>query len=428
MSGRFMDSTRFKLAILNVLANCPGGRATRDDVRREVEILIASEDQIEPLNDLSALADVDIFQSGLVLQNDAGLQITTAGLSLLHSLESSSGVSPEISTSQALPEFKLIDDLIGTEDRLRIFDLGLRARDHNTRDGNRNPAMPEKGQTAEIVPGNATSETGTVDLREETDLRIPDGVDNANHDLSPPVEEDRTDAIDAPDRPSHAPAFSRRGFGAKVREPERNALRPTGLLALIATKKNFITGLWRPQLAQRASNPRTEAPVGKTGNAAFALLGLFVVVACVGAAIALGQIKSLKADIAMLQRELLPLRERLGKLEQIEKKKREADQQEEAQSKADTNRPAGGTDQTALNLSREEVQLIREYIKPAPATATPAPAINVGETVGIATIPLPSQLMEKIPKLLGGRFTTRNGSIIILRRDSRQADVVLPPN
>ena len=38
------------------------------------------------------------------------------------------------------------------------------------------------------------------------------------------------------------------------------------------------------------------------------------------------------------------------------------------------------------------------------------------------------QLMEKIPKLIGARFTTRNGSIIILRRDSRQADFVLPPN
>jgi hypothetical protein len=36
--------------------------------------------------------------------------------------------------------------------------------------------------------------------------------------------------------------------------------------------------------------------------------------------------------------------------------------------------------------------------------------------------------MEKIPKLLGARFATRNGSIIILRRDSRQADAVLPPS
>ena len=86
------------------------------------------------------------------------------------------------------------------------------------------------------------------------------------------------------------------------------------------------------------------------------------------------------------------------------------------------------TDQGALNLSREEIQLIRDFIKPSPAGGTPAPAINVGDPVGVATIPLPSPLMEKVPKLLGGRFTTRNGSIIILRRDSRQADAVLPPS
>jgi hypothetical protein len=75
----------------------------------------------------------------------------------------------------------------------------------------------------------------------------------------------------------------------------------------------------------------------------------------------------------------------------------------------------------ALNLTPEEIRLIRDFIKPAPAEATPAPAINVGDIVGTATIPLPSQLMEKIPKLLGARFTTRNGAIIISsnRRSSR---------
>src|SRR4051812_33850855 len=92
MSGYSLDSMKFKLAILNVLAKCPGGRASLDDLRREVETIMASGDQSEPLNHLSALLDVDIFQSGLVLQDDDGLQITTAGLSLLDSLESNSGL------------------------------------------------------------------------------------------------------------------------------------------------------------------------------------------------------------------------------------------------------------------------------------------------------------------------------------------------
>lgn len=42
--------------------------------------------------------------------------------------------------------------------------------------------------------------------------------------------------------------------------------------------------------------------------------------------------------------------------------------------------------------------------------------------------PLTSSLTEKVPKLLGARLATRNGSIIIVKRDSRQADAVLGPN
>src|SRR5258708_29554071 len=117
---------------------------------------------------------------------------------------------------------------------------------------------------------------------------------------------------------------------------------------------------WRRHFARGTSNPKTERVVGRVGSASFAFLSLLVVVTCVGAAIALGQIKSLKSDIAVLHRELLPLRERLGKLEQIEKAKRDSDQQDGVQNKSDTdkNKPGGdiGAGQTALNLSREEIQ------------------------------------------------------------------------
>ena len=133
----------------------------------------------------------------------------------------------------------------------------------------------------------------------------------------------------------------------------------------------------------------------------------------------------------MLHRELLPLRERLGKLEQIENAKRDSNQQEEAQNKPDTEKnKLGGktrTEQAALNLSREEIQLIRDYIKPAPSAGTGAPAINVGDPVGGAMIPLPSPLTEKVPRLVGARFTTRNGAIIISKKNSRRADAVLAP-
>ena len=65
----------FKLAILTALSRRSDGRATLDDIRREVEALTAAnedrgEEQPQPL------ADIDIFQSGLVVPEGDELQIT----------------------------------------------------------------------------------------------------------------------------------------------------------------------------------------------------------------------------------------------------------------------------------------------------------------------------------------------------------------
>jgi hypothetical protein len=78
--------------------------------------------------------------------------------------------------------------------------------------------------------------------------------------------------------------------------------------------------------------------------------------------------------------------------------------------------------------SPDEIRLIREYIKLAPFNGPTAQPINVGDPVTIGTIPLPSPLTDKIPKLLGARFTSHNGTIILVKRDSHQADAVLGPN
>src|SRR5713101_2087749 len=133
-----MVSLNFKLAILTVLAKWPERRATVDEVRREVGIVIANDDQAEQLRRLSALDDIDIFQTGLVSRNEEGFQITDAGLSLLRSLESSRGPSLDVSSAPASQPFRLIDDLIGTEERLKIFDLELRGLDNVAFDGNDN--------------------------------------------------------------------------------------------------------------------------------------------------------------------------------------------------------------------------------------------------------------------------------------------------
>ncbi len=266
-------------------------------------------------------------------------------------------------------------------------------------------------------------EGGALDLPETIDPQIPDQDDDYRNERHPDESSYRTIAIGPPDvAAQNDPAFLRRSFGSNDWKPNRMSFRPSNLFA-------FIIDLWRTDSAEAVSSEKNERVVHTVGRAAFAFLILVVVVTCVGAAIALGQIKSLKSDIAMLQRELVPLREHLAKLEQVEKAKREA---EEVQRNAETekNKLGGeiGSDQTALSLSREEIQLIREYIKSAPGDAAAAPVIKVGDPITGAMIPLPSQVTEKAPKLLGAKFTSRNGVIIIVRKNSRQADAVVPPN
>src|SRR5437588_6623759 len=86
-----MANENFKLAVLNLLANSAGGSATLAEVERQAEARLVSQQPTEQLKRFAALGEIDIFQSGLVLQDDAGLQITDRGRSLLHSLRGSFG-------------------------------------------------------------------------------------------------------------------------------------------------------------------------------------------------------------------------------------------------------------------------------------------------------------------------------------------------
>ncbi len=463
-----MVSVNFKLAILTVLANWPDRRATIDEIKQEVGIIFANGDQTDLLKRLSALGDIDIFQTGLVSRNEEGFQITEAGLSLLQSLEGSSAPFLDAPTAPASQPFRLIDDLIGAEERLKIFDLELRTLDNIAVNGNDNgdqqPGQDEANWVSEIealaddsligangLPERIDSETyegnRATDVEAPGDASpmdangLPGGFDPETYDAGQSddgdqhVQSDENEPVFvAPPRaPSpDVPAFLQPSFGSKGQDPGRKFLQLATFLAFIAEKRRLVTGAWRRLFSETLWIEKTERFLGSAGDAAFALLTLLVVVTCIGAAIALGQIKSLKSDIALLHRELLPLKERLARFELAEKAKRDLEQQAEIKSKSDTetNKPGGDirSGQTALNLTREEIQLIREYIKPAPSAGAAVPAINVGDPVEGAMIPLPSALTDKVPKLVGGKFGIRNGAIIIVKRDSRQADAVLAPN
>lgn len=391
---------KFKLAILTVLAKRPDGRASLDDLRDDVEALTADEDQSE--ENASALDDIDIFQSGLVTLDGDGLRITDTGRSALRALEASNEPSFDLPAPSPSPSLKMIDHLIGTEDRLKIFDLDSRDDKIDVE-----PDRVEETGNAEDI--SSISTIPAADLQNSNPIPVPQ------------------EELQRPD----APAFVARNFDAEARTPALAPPRRNKFSKLIAPRFQQAQAIWQRHLERDVSTAKAARRTGNVGGGAIALLTLLVLVMCAGAVIALTQIRSLKLEIATLQRELSPLRERAARADLLEKAKQLADQQKELQNKSGAETKTGAdprTEQAVLNLTPEEIRLIRDFIKPAPAAATPSPAIKVGDTVGIATIPLPSQLMEKIPKLLGARFTTRNGSIIILRRDSRQADLVLPPN
>jgi len=416
----------FKVAILTVLATRPDGRVTLDELKDEVCALAAEADPSEEI--ASALDEVDIFQSGLVIPEDDGLRITDAGRSALKALAASNEPPLiDLPAASASPSLNMIDHLVGTEERLKIFDLELRAADSDA-----GPGRAEKARDAEHIENVASADTSPVAAQEADDGLVDEGmarpaarIGGANLQSRGPEEVVRN----RPKRP--APAILVRDFESEASAPAR-APPPRGRFgSAIAARFQQARSVWQRHLERDASSTKPVRRAANFGGGAIALLTLLVLVICAGAVVALTQIRSLKSEVATLQRELSPLRERAARAEFLEKAKQIADQQKDAQNSAAEKNKAGAAprpEQAALTLTPEEIRQIRDFIKPAPATGTPAPAINVGDTVSIATLPLPSPLMEKIPKLVGARFTIRNGSIIILRRDSRQADVVLPPN
>jgi hypothetical protein len=172
------------------------------------------------------------------------------------------------------------------------------------------------------------------------------------------------------------------------------------------------------------STPRS----GRRARAAtFALLSVVTIVIASGGVMVVAQLNSLKTELASTRREIAVAKDKIDRLE------RRIDETAAAAARPQT-RPeraataGGGT--RALELTREEIQLVRDYIKVPPAPAGVMATIAVGTPVPAGVLsPLPSQITEKMPKLIGASFMTdRNGAIVIVRRGSTEADLVINPN
>ncbi|WFU38793.1 hypothetical protein QA640_30910 [Bradyrhizobium sp. CB82] len=179
--------------------------------------------------------------------------------------------------------------------------------------------------------------------------------------------------------------------------------------------------IWRGHLLLDQLPEATGGSMGNIERWLLALLSVLVIVSCVCATIVFTQVTSLKAEIATLQREIIALKLRVARLDQIASANEARDKPGDAPKPPAENRPD-------LALSREELQLIRDYIKPAPVAGSATDSIKVGDPVAGETIPFPSPITDKVRKLLGARFTIRNGVIVITRNGSNRADVVIGPN
>jgi len=225
-----------------------------------------------------------------------------------------------------------------------------------------------------------------------------------------------------------APGFVRPKFASTRIASERSSWRFT---TSIASRFKRVLSILRGHVEVDISGikiPNDRA--AGIGGAVLSVLSLLVIVIAGGAVIAVNHIKSLKAEIATLQRELVVIKNQAARLEAAESK-READQNDNQRRPGTEKTDGSGQSRqaaSALSLSPDEIRTIREYIKPAPIAGQGiSPLINVGDHMTEATIPVPSPLIDKVPKLLGARFTIRNGAIVLIKRDSHQADAVLPP-
>lgn len=388
----------FKIAALTALANRSDGRATLADLEEQVGALTEIDDQAaSELDHFSALADLDLVRSGLVRFDGDTVCITDAGRTVLHALK----------TRSATPTFasmNLIDDLIGTEERLKIFNLEFRSLD----------AGQDLG--ALTTPENAGAELSGAPVAFPVDaIEVASDAEQTDPEIA-------GQAAEAP--APEAPAFLVSGAQSRLIPTTRRQARSFDRLRMLRSKLQQGLRIWRQHLERH--EPRTAGtPKANLLPAMFALLSVLVLMICAGAAIALMQIKSLKSEIAGMEREMLPLKERLRQLDRSEAQAKQKEKDTAETKRAPTEREP---EQKMIALSREEIQLIGDYIKPAPYAGPPAAPIKVGDPFSGGTIPLPSSLTDKLPKLLGARFAIHNGAIIIIQKGSRNADAVLRVN
>jgi hypothetical protein len=187
-----------------------------------------------------------------------------------------------------LPCRCLIDGSISAETHRKKFDLEPRSVDQNT---------------DLIAPHDETGDPEALSMTSPpADPRMPNGTNDSHPAVTGnEASADRSDyevALDAPDFLNHK-------FGSGLRDVSPSS----NILSKLAQRM-------RRHLLQDQLPTETRRSGANIERIMLALLSLLVIVSCAGAIAALMQVKSLKSELAAVQRELLPLRERVARLDQ----------------------------------------------------------------------------------------------------------------
>jgi hypothetical protein len=168
--------------------------------------------------------------------------------------------------------------------------------------------------------------------------------------------------------------------------------------------------------------------LGRRGKAAIGIVLAVFLVLALGVAI-FAQFNRFNIEMAGVKRDLAATREKLVKLEANVASALLADKMKHrTDDRMLDNTVAVPT--PAFALTRDEIQVIRDFIKVPPPLPGAPQNINVGDRIpDTALASLPEPIMEKVPKLRGARFTVdRNSAIIVVTPGTNRADVIINPS
>jgi hypothetical protein len=180
---------------------------------------------------------------------------------------------------------------------------------------------------------------------------------------------------------------------------------------------------YEPQTVKRKE---VELRRGTSGRvSALAISICFGLLVCSGIVIAalFTQVRDMQADIAFLKLRLAGMDSHLTRLEVT------AQQKIIKEAKIAETPPPPPPRRVQINLSNDDIKLIRASIKILPSQPGAQPKVQLGQEVSaISTVPVPGSVVGQIPKLRGARFLVDdNGAIIIIGDGSTRADVVIEP-